>query len=250
MGRAIFHIDQRRGFKSNRKSESEDNEDEAQKTRSDISRLRERMGESGARTLGEYLAKRRGKGKSVRARPGEGLYPDRAMYEEEFDKIRAAQEARHGLSAEQWDRLREIIFFQRPLKPVDPGWCLFEEGEQRAAKALPLFQEFRMLQEVNNLKIQVGTEDRALCPDERGRALDRLRKGNNINLNVDKPLAALKLPSGAKFNLRRAGARGSQATRQLPGSPLSPRRPRITDRPLPDCSVKSGWNFLLRSAMR
>ncbi len=222
LGRAIFHLDQRRGFKSNRKSESGDNEDEAQKTRSDISRLRESMEESGARTLGEYLAKRRGKGKSVRARPGEGLYPDRAMYEEEFKRIRAAQEVHQSLSAEQWDKLREVIFFQRPLKPVDPGWCLFEEEEQRAAKALPLFQEFRMLQEVNNLKIQDGVEDRFLNVGERGRALRRLRLGSNINLNVDKPLASLGLPSGAKFNLAAGGRKrvtGDETTAKLAALP-------------------------------
>ena len=222
LGRAIFHLDQRRGFKSNRKSESGDNEDEAQKTRSDISGLRERMAESGARTLGEYLAKRREKGKSIRARPGEGLYPDRAMYKKEFDRIRVAQESHQDLSAEQWDRLRNyIIFYQRDLEPVDPGWCLFEEGEKRAAKALPLFQEFRMLQEVNNLKIQVGTEDRELNEGERERALHRLRSGSNINLNVDKPLAALGLPSGAKFNLAAGGrkiVKGDETTAKVTAS--------------------------------
>lgn len=222
LGRAIFHLDQRRGFKSNRKSDGDD-ENEAQKTRSDISRLRERMTESGARTLGEFLARRRRKGKSVRARPDMGLYPDRAMYQEEFDTIRAVQELHQDLSAEQWDRLRNyIIFYQRDLKPVDPGWCLFEDGEKRAARALPLFQEFRILQEVNNLKIQVGTEDRELNEGERERALLRLRSGSNINLNVDRPLAALGLPSGAKFNLAAGGrkiVKGDETTAKLTAPP-------------------------------
>ena len=254
LGRAIFHLDQRRGFKSNRKSESGDNADEAQKTRSDISKLRGRIEESGARTLGEYLAKRRGfksnrksesgartpgerpakrrrKGKSVRARPGVGLYPDRAMYEEEFKRIRAAQEVHQSLSAEQWDRLRNyIIFYQRDLKAVDPGLCLFEGKEKRAAKALPLFQEFRMLQEVNNLKIQVGTQDRLLTEEERERALVRLRSGISVNLNVDKPLAALGLPAGAKFNLAAGGRKritGDETTAKLAALPkkATTRRP-------------------------
>ncbi len=219
LGRAIFHLDQRRGFKSNRKSDS-DNDDEAQKARSDISRLRERMTESGARTLGEFLARRRRKGKSVRARPDMGLYPDRAMYEEEFDMIRAAQEPHQDLSSQQWDILRQIIFFQRPLKPVDPGWCLFEDGEKRAAKALTLFQEFRMLQEVNNLRIQVGTEDRVLNTDERERVLKRMRSGSDVNLK--KPVRALGLPSGAEFNLAQGGRttiKGDETTARLAASP-------------------------------
>ena len=202
LGRALFHLDQRRGFKSNRKAPGDD-ENEAKKTRADISELRRRVDESWARTLGEYLARRHKKGRAVRARPDMGLYPERAMYEEEFKAIRKSQEPHQELNAKQWDRLHEIIFFQRPLKPVDPGWCLFEEGEQRAARALPLFQEFRMLQEVNNLKIQDGTEDRALKLDERGRAMQRLRSGSDINLK--RPVKALGLPSGAEFNLARGG---------------------------------------------
>ena len=127
LGRALFHLDQRRGFKSNRKAAGDD-ESESKKTRADISELRRRIDESGARTLGEYLARRRKKGKAVRARPDMGLYPDRAMYEREFDKIREAQKPHQNLTDEQWDNLCQIIFFQRPLKPVDPGWCLFEDG--------------------------------------------------------------------------------------------------------------------------
>ena len=79
-----------------------------------------------------------------------------------------------------------------------------------------------MLQEVNNLKIQVGTEDRALCADEREQALVRLRSGSNINLNVDKPLAALGLPSGAKFNLAAGGRKrvtGDETTAKLAALP-------------------------------
>ena len=210
LGRSLFHLDQRRGFKSNRKAVGDD-ENEAKKTRADISELSRRIEESGARTLGEYLARRRKRGKSVRARPDMGLYPDRAMYEREFDKIQQAQEPNHDLEKDQWDNLRQIIFFQRPLKPVDPGWCLFEDGERRAARALPVFQEFRMLQEVVNLKIQDGTEDRALCEGERERAMRRLRSGKDITLSKGKdnkpanPTRDLGLPSGATFNLARGG---------------------------------------------
>ena len=220
LGRAVFHLAQRRGFKSNRKSDGGD-ENEAGKTRADISELRRRMEEGGARTLGEYMARRLRKGKSVRARPDVvGLYPERAMYEEEFDRIREAQESHQGLSVEGWDRLRCIIFRQRDLKPVDPGWCLFEANEKRAARALPVFQEFRILQEVNNLRIQDGVEDRALNAGERERALKRLGSGKDINL--EKPVGELGLPSGAKFNLAAGGRKtikGDETSAKLATSP-------------------------------
>lgn len=204
LGRSLFHLDQRRGFKSNRKATGDEDESEAKKTRAQISALRASIEKSGARTLGEFLARRHEKGKPIRAREGEDLYPDRAMYEREFDEIRKAQTPYHDLDDTQWDCLRQIILFQRPLKPVDPGWCQLEPGEPRAAKALPIAQEFRMLQEVNNLKILVGADpERPLDTDERARAIKRLRSGRDINLQ--KPTGDLGLPSGSKFNLSRGG---------------------------------------------
>ena len=212
LGRALFHLNQRRGFKSNRKTGGEDDEKEAKKTRAEINALRSRIEESGARTLGEFLARRNEIDEAVRARPDRNLYPDRAMYEAEFDAIRAAQELHHDLTAEQWDGLRSTIFFQRPLQPVEVGLCQLEDGEKRAPKALPIVQEFRMLQEVNNVKLRVGIDpERPLDERERGRAMNRLRSGKDIKLSEGrdnkpaKPTRDLGLPSGAVFNLARGG---------------------------------------------
>ena len=224
LGRALFHLNQRRGFKSNRKAAGDD--DEAKKTRAEISALRGSIEESGARTLGEFLARRHEKDKTVRARPGQNLYPDRAMYEAEFDAIRAAQEPHYDLSPEQWDELRDrIIFFQRSLKPVEPGHCQFEEGKRRAARALPIVQEFRMLQEVNNLRLRVGIDpERPLDDGERRRAMARLRSGRDIKLSEGRdkkpatPTRDLGLPSGSAFNLSRGGRKsieGDATARRL-----------------------------------
>ena len=208
LGRALFHLNQRRGFKSNRKSGGEE-EDKKKKTGAAIEGLRRSIEESGARTLGEFLARRHAQKETVRAREESGLYTERAMYQEEFDTIRQKQEEHHGLSPEMWDRLRHIIFDQRPLKPVEPGWCQFEfeSKERREARAKPVFQEFRILQEVNNLKVQVGSEqERSLEEQEREAALKRLRSGKNIEFK--KLTRDLKLPSGARLNL----ARGERET--------------------------------------
>ena len=95
LGRALFHLNQRRGFKSNRKTDkTEDN-----KLTEKIGELKRRIDESRAKTLGEYLHKRRLKGKMVRARPEAGFYPDRALYEDEFDEIRKVQAPHHLLRA-------------------------------------------------------------------------------------------------------------------------------------------------------
>ncbi len=219
LGRALFHLAQRRGFKSNRKVAGGD-EAEGGKIATDIDTLQQRITASGARTLGEFLHRRRKRGENVLARPGQGLYPNRAMYETEFDAIREAQEPYQCLNAEQWSGLREIIFYQRDLMPVEPGWCQFEyeNEERRAPKALPVFQEFRMLQEVNNLRVRVGTgPERSLDENERARALKRLRDGRDINL-AQKPTRDLGLPSGAVFNLAAGGrkaVKGDETTARL-----------------------------------
>ena len=211
LGRSLFHLNQRRGFKSNRKAQGKDESEESEMLKS-IDALRSAIRKSGARTLGEFMARRHKKGETTRARAGVDLRADRAMYQEEFDHIRKAQEPHHSLSGEQWDALHEAIFFQRPLKPVEPGWCLLEENEKRAARALPVFQEYRMLQEVNNLRVRVGIEpERPLDYGERERAMNRLRSGNDIKLSEGKenkpakPPRDLKLPSGATFNLAAGG---------------------------------------------
>ena len=57
LGRALFHLDQRRGFKSNRKADGGDNE--GGKIKDGSARLDQAMIAAGARTYGEFLHKRR-----------------------------------------------------------------------------------------------------------------------------------------------------------------------------------------------
>ena len=138
LGRALFHLNQRRGFKSNRKASRD--EDEDGQVKAAIGELRQRIVKDGARTLGEFLAEQHRRGKAVRARPETGLRADRAMYEEEFDAIRTAQETHQILLPGQWDSLRGIIFYQRDLRPIEPGWCQFEfENQSGERRKLCLF---------------------------------------------------------------------------------------------------------------
>lgn len=65
-GRALFHINQRRGFKSNRKTDKKDNDSGALKTA--ISKVRATIDAEGCRTVGEWLNKRDVSGQTVRAR--------------------------------------------------------------------------------------------------------------------------------------------------------------------------------------
>lgn len=90
MGRALFHINQRRGFKSNRKS----NDNEAGRVKSSIAMFEIQMLSAKAKTIGEYLANRHKNRETVRAREIIGdsekryeLYPQRDMLEEEVVRL-------------------------------------------------------------------------------------------------------------------------------------------------------------------
>ena len=198
LGRALFHLNQRRGFKSNRKAGGKEKEDGV--ISEGIRALNAMMMDAGARTLGEFLHMRHSKGDIVRARPEAGFYPSRLHYEKEFEAIRAAQEKHHVLRADQWDTLADIIFHQRPLKPVDPGRCLLEDGERRAHRALPCAQEFRILQEIANLRVAPRGEAAVpLSKEQRDKVLHELRTKKELKL--DSLLKLLKLPPDTHVNL-------------------------------------------------
>ena len=103
--RALFHINQHRGFKSNRKTDKTDSDSGALKTA--ISQLRDTLSREHCRTVGEWLHKRDAAQQTVRARYRQrrvqgddgkaridksyDLYIDRAMIEAEFDALWARQ---------------------------------------------------------------------------------------------------------------------------------------------------------------
>ena len=210
IGRVFFHLDQRRGFKSNRKTDSRDNE--AGKIAVGVARLEQAMMADEARTYGEFLHKRRLKGQSIRTRlrpeSGEGVkgdgydfYPSRSALEAEFDLIASKQATFHGamLTPERVSLLRSIIFYQRPLKAPIAGRCSYHPNEKRLPKAHPLFQEFRLLKEVNELAI-IG-EDQSqskLTRDQRDALLLELRSKKKVSFTTLR--RRLKLGTEWRFN--------------------------------------------------
>ena len=208
LGRVLFQLNQRRGFKSNRKTDS--NDAEQGKIAEAITRLETQMMEEGARSFGEWLNKRRLAGLSVRARmttDGKAytFYPSRAVLEREFDRIVEKQKLFHAdlLTEELICELRETIFYQRPLRPVKPGKCSYNPAENRLPKAHPLFQAFRLTKEVNELEI-VGEDQqhRKLTPDQRDVLVLLLR--TSLNKQGKAPFSKmrkeLKLGKEARFN--------------------------------------------------
>ncbi|KFX26287.1 type II CRISPR RNA-guided endonuclease Cas9 [Ralstonia solanacearum] len=181
-GRALFHLNQRRGFQSNRKTDRASAK-ESGKVKSAIAAFRASMGS--ARTVGEALARRLEDGSPVRARMvGQGkdehyeLYIAREWIAQEFDALWASQQRFHAevLTDAVRDRLRAILLFQRKLLPVPVGKCFLEPNQPRVAAALPSAQRFRLMQELNHLRVMTlaDKQERPLSFQERNDLLAQL----------------------------------------------------------------------------
>jgi CRISPR-associated endonuclease Csn1 len=194
-GRALFHINQRRGFKSNRKTDKKDSDSGVLKTA--INNLRETLKTENCRTVGEWLNKRNIAGQTVRARYRQNkiikddgkthidksydLYIDRAMIEHEFDALWAKQAELNSALFTEAARadLKDVLLHQRALKPVKPGRCTFMPDEERAPLALPSTQRFRMYQEVNNLRIlREGFKEEPLTLKQRDDLINELERNS------------------------------------------------------------------------
>ncbi len=172
IGRAIFHLNQRRGFRSNRKTDKKDKD--KGKIAHASEKLREALRERNCRTFGEFLWMRhRGQShdprrvrdpgrKPTRIRlEGAGakalyeFYPTRDMIREEFDAIWRAQAGHHPalLTPERHDVIAAVLFRQRDLKPPKIGKCTFVPGEERLPKALPSVEAREVYERLAHIQI-------------------------------------------------------------------------------------------------
>lgn len=208
LGRALFHLNQRRGFKSNRQTDRGNNE--GGKIADGSARLDQAMMAAGARTYGEFLHLRRTQAEdprsvpSVRTRltlrpvdggkaePGYDFYPDRRHLEDECNKVWAVQAAHHPVLT---DALRnevfETIFFQRPLKAPVVGRCLFFP-EPRLPKAHPMMQRRVLYETVNALRIR----------EESGGAVPLTKDQRDTIITLLDNKAPVKTLASAKMSLK------------------------------------------------
>jgi len=219
LGRVIYHLGQRRGFKSNRKAEAREKADgdplKEQKDKSvvyrEIEELKAQIQDTGARTLGEYLSRVDPAVERIRHR-----YTQRRMYEEEFEAIWEAQRPHHAaLTRELKDRLWDILFKQRPLRATDDlvGECDWIPGEKRAPVWSMDYQRFRLLQAVNHLRVSENhSAPRPLSSEERLRLLDVLETQSKISFAQAKKILGLRK---AEFTIEEGGEKN------LPGNAVA-----------------------------
>ena len=192
IGRVLYHINQKRGYKH---AKSDENADSKQKAYVAEVNARYAMLKERKQTIGQFFAEKlkesefkTEKGKFYTYRIKEQVFPRRA-YEEEFDRIMKCQEVFYPdlLTKEEIDKLRnEIIFYQRKLKSCKHlvSKCEFEKREYKnkdgktvidgpkvAPKSSPLFQICKIWEEVNNLTLKNRKNDELYITLEQRRAM-------------------------------------------------------------------------------
>ena len=164
LGRAFYHMIQRRGFLSNRKDQSAD---DTGKVKESISNLTQEMHDAGYEYLGDYFYSLYNKGEKIR-----NHYTARnEHYLTEFKAICEKQDLDKNLGPEVVRQIEKAIFDQRPLKSQkgQVGKCVFEKNKTKCPTSHPMYEEFRMLSFINNIKIQTPNDDvlRPLSAEER-----------------------------------------------------------------------------------
>ncbi len=184
LGRVLFNLSVRRGFKSNRKDGSQEEEKENSKS-SKLSQtdkcnnLAKAIKESGYRTLGEFLWKKQRENGGLRFAPDRmEFYPTRQLYIDEFNLIRQKQEEFYPDI--EWDLIFDSIFFQRPLRPQERGKCQYMPEKERTFKAMPCAQQIRILQDVYNLTITESGKIKQLLPEWQEKLITLLNSKDKV----------------------------------------------------------------------
>lgn len=181
VGRALYHLNQRRGFLSNRKKNTKESDG---KVKQGIEALAQSMKECETEYLGEYFNQLYQKGEKIRTH-----YSSRLDCEKELLAICEKQ----GLPEELTQELHQTIITQRPLKSQKHmvGKCVFEPSKPRCPMSHPLYEQYRMYAFINNIKIQ-GPSDNKL------RALTEQEKQTIIPLFLRKSKKDFKFEDIAK----------------------------------------------------
>lgn len=161
IGRILMHLNQRRGFLSNRKSKT--GEENSSEYKLVIAELESSLA---GKTVGQQLYSELSKSDNVQNINLRKRTYLRSSYIEEFDRIWNFQshfypdilvgsfESKSKNNVYQ--KLKnEILFYQRPLKSQKGlvSNCTFEKFHKSISKSSPFFEVFRIWQKVNDLEV-------------------------------------------------------------------------------------------------
>jgi bacteriophage lambda ninG protein len=249
LGRVLYHLNQKRGYRHSKSDESSKQDTEyvaAVKTR--YAELRNE-----SLTIGQYMyrylsasAERGADALScVHYRVKDQVYP-REAYMEEFDRIMAVQQKAYPevLTSVVLQKLRDCIFFQRPLKSCKHlvSYCEFERktkevqipvvgadgttsyktkivdiGPKVAPVSSPLAEVCRLWESINNIRIYYP--DGAVYPlslEHKQAFFNKLQESKSLNFSDAKKIIGAKAKDKLWCNeLLKSGIKGNRTTATL-----------------------------------
>lgn len=204
LARALTHLNRNRGFQSNRRISKSSDDGTVAKA---ISQLEQEIAKADCQTVGEYLHKVIPADRERRR----GRYLSRQMIRTEFELLWSRQAVFHPelLTQDAYQKISDAIFFQRPFDKVTVdkvGRCSFEPEEPRARLGHRLAHRYRILTEVDNIRVVPSDlpglqPDGSLGPELRKRLVDALQ--HNPRLSMNRITKLLALPQHAVINLGR-----------------------------------------------
>jgi len=197
IGRALFHLIKRRGFKSNRKSGKSKDDGVVYEG---IAAIREEMLNSEYVTLGALLHSKEKKRKH---------YTHRDMVEDEFEQIWSTQAEHYPEILNEYLHadLTRAAFYQRPISSQRGliGKCTFEPGKKRCDMARQEAQRMRYWQDINNIRLQdVRTLDsRFLTPEQKALLADNFEKARKLEFAEADIRKIVKVGDDVRVNLEK-----------------------------------------------
>lgn len=249
LGRVLYHLNQKRGYRHSKSDESSKQDTEyvaAVKTR--YAELKDE-----SLTIGQYMyrylsasAERGADALScVHYRVKDQVYP-REAYMEEFDRIMAVQQKAYPevLTSVVLQKLRDCIFFQRPLKSCKHlvSYCEFERktrevqipvvgadgttsyktkivdiGPKVAPVSSPLAEVCRLWESINNIRIYYP--DGAVYPlslEHKQAFFNKLQESESLKFSDAKKIIGAKAKDKLWCNdLLKSGIKGNRTTATL-----------------------------------
>ena len=259
--RVLYHSAQRRGYRSSSKAEEADKDNkEAGKLLNAVKSNSDKMKQNNFRTVGEMFCKdnsdlfqvKDGSGHIVgrKTHNTSGVYDltiARNLIEAEVHKLFAAQRqlgnafATESIENEYCEILLSQRHFsdgpggERTFKFDLRGNCTFEKDELRAFKACYTFEYFKLLQDINHLRIipeyRKGSakQTRPLTPEERQKIIDLCLKSPGLDfskLRKELKLADDELFNRVNYDVKKKKGKNKDADEQQE-EPLAPEQQRL-----------------------
>lgn len=195
--RLLIHLSQRRGFKSNRKVDTQDKKSESGKLLSAVEENKQILESNKYRTIGEMLYKDSKFAECKRNKADS--YSNTFARQDYCDEIRMIfsrqREFGNTFADEKFENEFIDIYLSQRFFDEGPGGnsiyggnqiekmlgtCTFEKGELRAVKASYSFEYFNLLSKVNAIKIIDRSGKRALTESERNKIIRLAFSKNSI----------------------------------------------------------------------